>query len=136
MQALLGAGAFLLAGASSLLRVLVPRGRATESVERRAREEFLEHRVFETRDRTGVLLLLSELEHQVVLLGDKGIDAEVHQEGWARHVQTIVDAIRRGQPADGVCAVIAELGALLAKHAPARDDNYNELSNAVRRDDG
>jgi uncharacterized membrane protein len=47
-----------------------------------------------------------------------------------------VDAIRRGQPADGVCAVIAELGALLAKHAPARDDNYNELSNAVRRDDG
>ncbi len=125
---------WLISGLPGVLRKLVPSARATESVERRAREEFLEHGVFATRDRTGVLMLISELEHRVVILGDKGIDAYVHKSGWDHHVQTIIAAIRKGQAADGLCTVIAEIGDVLAGHLPVRTDDQNELPNIVRQE--
>jgi putative membrane protein len=122
-------------GWAPLVRALVPRARLQESVERRAREEFLEHNVFATRDRSGVLLLLSELEHRVVLLGDAGIHERVHSSGWEHHVQHIVNAIRAGRAAEGVCEVVTELGALLAAQFPARVDDRDELSNVVKQED-
>jgi putative membrane protein len=123
-----------LLGWAPLLRRLLPKARMDEAAQRRAREEFLEHNVFATRDRSGVLLLLSELEHEVVLLGDAGVHARVQTSGWQHHVQHVVSAIRAGRAADGVCEVIAELGELLAAQFPARDDDSNELSNTVKQD--
>jgi putative membrane protein len=125
---------FFLTGVAPVLRTLVPRTRAIESVERRAREAFFEHDVFETRERTGVLIFVSELEHRVVILGDKGIDAQVHKQGWEHHVDTIITAIRGRRAADGICTVIAELGEVLAAHMPARSDDTNELPNAVKQE--
>jgi putative membrane protein len=123
-----------LLGWAPLLRRLLPKARMDEAAQRRAREEFLEHNVFATRDRSGVLLLLSELEHEVVLLGDAGVHARVQTSGWQHHVQHVVSAIRAGRAADGVCEVIAELGELLAAQFPARADDSNELSNTVKQD--
>jgi putative membrane protein len=125
---------FLLTGFAPLLRRLIPRARAMESVERRARESFFEHDVFETRERTGVLIFVSELEHRVAILGDKGIDAQVHKEGWEHHIDTIITAIRSQRAGEGLCTVIAELGEVLAAHMPARSDDTNELPNAVKQE--
>lgn len=125
----------LLTGWAPLLRGLVPRARMGAAAERRAREEFLEHTVFATRERTGVLILLSELEHQVVILGDSGIHAHVHDSGWALHVQRIVDAIRAGDAGTGVCDVITAMGTVLAAKVPVRPDDRDELPNQVRQDD-
>lgn len=118
-----------------LLRVLVPDVRLEEAVMRRAREEFLEHGVFATRDRSGVLLLLSELEHRVVLLGDKGIHERVQVSGWEEHLRHVVDAVRAGKAADGVCQVISDVGAVLARDFPPRPDDRDELPNTVKQQD-
>jgi putative membrane protein len=135
LQALTAGLSFGALGAAPLLRRAAPDARRAEAVLRRAREEFLEHAVFATRDRTGILILLSELEHKVVILGDSGIDAHVNQEGWERHVASIVASIRAGDPAAGVCSVIAELGELLATKLPIRAGDQDELSNEVRQDE-
>lgn len=135
LQAIVMALGWWLLGWAPLLRRLLPSSRMQEAAQRRAREEFLEHNVFATRDRSGVLLLLSELEHQVVLLGDAGVHERVQTSGWQHHVQHMVRAIRERRPADGVCEVIAELGALLAEQFPARADDSNELSNTVQQED-
>jgi putative membrane protein len=134
LQALCAALTFAVLGAGPLLRRAAPESRRAEAVLRRAREEFLEHAVFATRDRTGILILLSELEHKVVILGDAGIDAHVNQEGWQRHVARIVASIRAGDPAEGVCSVIAELGEVLTTKLPVRTDDRDELSNEVRQE--
>jgi putative membrane protein len=126
---------WLLFGVGPVLRRLVPKARLQEAAQRRAREEFLEHNVFATRDRSGVLLLLSELEHSVVLLGDAGIHERVQTSGWEHHVQHVVRAIREGRAADGVCEVISELGVLLAAQFPPRADDRDELSNIVKQED-
>jgi putative membrane protein len=125
-------GCMLAFRAGAVLRALVPKARLTESVERRAREAFLEHALFATRERTGVLILISELEHRVAILGDEGINAHVRAEGWHAHVERIVAAVQSGRAAEGICEVIAAIGAVLTEHLPARVDDTDELDNRVR----
>ena len=129
-----GAGmlAWLTTGLSFVLRIMLPRGRAALAVGRAAELAFLEHGVFATRDRTGVLIFLSELEHRVVILGDKGIHARLQNPGWSELVTSLIAAIKQGRTTDGVCAVIRKLGETLARDAPVLPDDTNELPNYVR----
>jgi putative membrane protein len=123
---------FFVSGAEPLLRGLVPRGRAELAVGRAAELAFLEHAVFATRDRTGVLIFLSRLEHRVVILGDEGIHARLQNPGWEQLVATLVRAIKQGKAGEGVCEVIERLGEHLARDAPQREGDTNELDNRVR----
>jgi putative membrane protein len=122
---------FPLLGLGPVLRVIVPRARVDESVTRRAREAFVERTLYATRDRTGVLIMISELEHRVVILGDSGIDAFVHANGWQGYVDRLVRAIREGRAADEICTLIADIGVVLAAHLPVAPDDVNELPNTV-----
>jgi putative membrane protein len=119
--------------ASAVVRMLAPEQRLREAVERRAREAFFEHGLFATRERTGVLILISALEHRVVILGDRGIDQHLHAAGWQVHVHHITRAIREGRAGEGICEVIRAIGTVLAEHLPPRADDTDELANQVRR---
>jgi putative membrane protein len=132
LQAVIGVAVALAFRFGPVVRGLTPKRRLAESVERKAREAFLEHELFATRERTGVLILISELEHRVAILGDTGIDHLVHHDGWQAHVAHIIAAIRSGRAADGICEVIRAIGEALAKHLPAAHDNANEISDQVR----
>jgi putative membrane protein len=122
---------FALTAWGRLLRIITPRHRAQHCVERRALLAFVERAVFATRDRSGVLILLSELERRVVILGDSGIHARVQTTGWQAYVQEIVAAIRGGRAGDGVCDVLNKLAETLARDFPPRPDDQNELPNQV-----
>jgi putative membrane protein len=115
-----------------LLRLLLPPRRVERAITRAAELAFFEHAVFATRERTGVLIFLSALEHRVIILGDEGIHARVHETGWQELVTTLVAAIKAGRAGDGVCEVIRKLGATLAEAAPVRADDVDELDNRVR----
>lgn len=122
-----------LSGLPGLLRRLVPRAVQHAAVHARAQQLFLELGVTETRERSGVLLLLSESEHRVELLADRGIHERVGSEVWQGLVQTVTRAIREGRPADGVCAAVDAIGDALARHFPRAADDTNELPDAVQR---
>jgi uncharacterized membrane protein len=64
-------------------------------------------------------------------LGDKAIDARVGQSGWQAHIDQVVAAIRRGEAASGILAVLERLGVVLAEVAPAGEQNEDELPNTV-----
>lgn len=132
LQLLLGLLGYFAAGQPTLLRLLIPRERVRSAVQREAEVRFLEHAVFDTKGRNGVLILLSELEHGVTILGDRGIHSRLQGAGWEAHVTTIVSAIRAGKPAEGVSQVIDALALVLAEHDPIQRDDVNELPNAVR----
>jgi putative membrane protein len=126
-----GFAAFALFGLRPLERWLVPRAAARRQVEEHALALFARHGLYRTRAQTGVLLLVSELERQVVILGDKAIDARLGQSGWQAHIEQVVLAIRRGEAASGILAVLERLGVVLAELAPAGDQNDDELPNTV-----
>ena len=132
LQLLLTGLAYLASAQPGLLRLLLSRKRVRASVQREAEVRFLEHAVFDTKARNGVLILLSELEHGVTIIGDRGIHQRVQSQGWEQHVATIIAAIRAGKPAEGVSQVIDALAPELAQHDPVHSDDVNELHDAVR----
>ena len=133
LQMPLAAVLYALFSRPRLCRRLIPRGRAELAVQARAYSVFAERGLHRTRERTGLLILLSELEHRVVILGDSGIHALVGESGWREHVDRIVARIHEGRAAEGVLETIAVLEPLLAEHAPRRADDQDELANAVVR---
>jgi putative membrane protein len=134
IQLLLGLLVYFLSGLPPVLRRLAPSAHKASALERATQLAFMRHSVFATRERTGVLILLSELEHRVAILGDEGIHARVKTEGWEQHVDTMVRAVRAGAPGKGVCEVVDALAEILAEGAPIRSDDSNELPNRVRED--
>jgi putative membrane protein len=122
---------FWLLGLGPLARLVVPKHVRAACVSERAKQLFLDRGLTETRDRSGVLLLLSELEHRVEILADVGIHERVGVEGWRTHVSNVVAAMRDGRAADGVCTAVADVGAELAEAFPPRPDDANELPNEV-----
>lgn len=102
----------------------------------RAEMAFLEQEVFRTRERTGILLLVSLFEHRVVVLGDAGINQKVEQGQWDGIVQTIVAGIRARRPGEALVTAIRLCGELLERHGVARQpDDRNELPDELRRGD-
>jgi putative membrane protein len=133
-ELVVAASAWFALGWGPALRRVLPGLYTLHAVERRARAEFFERGLFATRERSGVLIMLSELERKVVILGDSGIHARVQTSGWQAHVDNIVAQIRRGRAADGVCEVIAQLAGSLEAGVPRQADDRDELSNEVREE--
>jgi putative membrane protein len=124
---------WFVAAQPALLRQLLPAVHAQRAVESRAQCAFLDHQVSRTRERTGVLIFVSELEHEVVMLGDEGIHAVLHQAGWNELVVQVTHAMRTGRGGEGVCEVIRKVGATLAELVPQSAEDVDELDNRVRR---
>jgi putative membrane protein len=96
-------------------------------------EAFVAEEVFNTKDRTGILIFLSLLEHQVLVIGDSGINAKVQQAEWDSVVHTIVEGMKAHKPADGLIAAIRQCGELLHREGVAiKPDDKNELSDKLR----
>jgi putative membrane protein len=104
-----------------------------ETVHRRALQAFVEEEVFNTRDRTGILIFVSLLEHRVEVLGDAGINQQVAADDWVEIVDRIREGIRQDQFTDGLVEAVEMCGRLLERRGvAARPDDENELSNTVR----
>ena len=86
----------------------------------------------ETRERTGILIFVSLLEHRVVVLADRGIHARVAEGTWDGVVARIVTGIRAGRAEEGLADGIRACGEILAGRLPGRPDDRNELPNAPR----
>ncbi len=118
-------------------RFLAGRDTMTRAVHRRAMKAFVEEEVFDTRDRTGVLIFISLLEHRIEVLGDTGINSQVSVDEWVDVVERIRDGLRSGQVADGIVDAIGMCGRLLEKSGvEIRDDDANELPDRLRTREG
>jgi putative membrane protein len=123
---------YWLAGRRLLLGPLVPARRATGFVDRAAKLAFVEHGLVETRDRTGILIYVSLLEHRVEVLADRGIDRHVEDGTWDEVVRLILDGVRKRRAEEGLCKAIERCGTILAAQFPPRPDDDDELENRLR----
>jgi uncharacterized membrane protein len=132
-QAPLALAFWWLSGQRPVTRRIVPRAAQAGAVQARSMQVFVEHGVTETRERSGVLLFLSETERRVELLADRGIHERVEAELWQALVDDVVAAIRGGHAADGIARAVDAIGARLAQHFPPSAHDTNELPDAPRQ---
>lgn len=126
-------GAVLANYVAPLQRLLAGSDLLDETVHRRAMQSFIEEEVFETRDRTGILLFVSLREHRIEVLGDTGINEHVEPDDWAEVVARVRRGIRNDNLTDGLVEAIEMCGRLLERRGVGiRPDDENELSNTVR----
>jgi len=128
---LVGTIFYFLANISSIDRMIIPNKILKRKVQERALRHFVESGVYNTRDRTGILIFISLLEHQVVLLADSGIDEKIEQKQWQEIVDHIVSGIKTNKMIDHLCRSIADCGNLLEQYFPIKDDDSNELTNEI-----
>lgn len=121
-------------GAQRFLRMFLFRDEITRAVRRRALQLFTERGVYRTRDRSGLLIVVSELEHRVEILGDEGIHQHVGAAGWEAHARTLVQGIRAGRTKETLVHVIGQCGDILAERFPRRPDDTNELPDTLVHD--
>jgi len=102
----------------------------------KARDMFLQEEVFNTIDRTGVLIYVSEMEHQVQVLGDAGINKKIEQGDWNEVLDMVVQGIKTNHTAQGIADAVLKCKSLLLEHGfIVREDDTNELSDDIRIED-
>lgn len=120
---------------SRVKRFLSTRREIREEVHQRAIEAFFDNNLHTTRDRTGILIMVSMLERRAEILADSGIDSLVEKETWGKLLGDLILDIKKNDVVDGFCRAISNCGDILSEKFPIKDDDTNELSNQLITDD-
>jgi putative membrane protein len=111
-----------------VIRAFTSTDRLHLKVRLRAERAFSHHGISQTRERTGILLMVSLLERQVYLLPDQGIGRRISTAQWEEVVGAVVTTLERGDIAGALCVGIERCGLLLTQACPATPGvNPNEL---------
>lgn len=119
---------FAAARIPAVRRALAGAAELDARVEAAAREAFLEHEVFRTRDRTGLLLYVSLFERRVRIVADEGVYRAVPEAVWRQVATETAARMRDGEPGAALLAAVRRAGELVGEHGPRRRaDDRNEL---------
>jgi len=114
-------------------RLMLSQSYMDQATRKRAQSAFLEEEVFNTRQRTGIMIFISFFEHEVIVMADKGISKVVEQKEWDAIVRKIIEHVKQGKITDGIEAAILRCGEiLLEKGFVVTPDDVNELKDDLR----
>ena len=116
----------------TLRRLLVPTEVLDRRVDRRAATAFLEEGIFDTRDRSGLLLFVAFFEHRVRILVDTGIESRVDAGIWSTIAGELTRGLRAGRTREALLAAIDACGAALEEAVTRCADDLNELRDEPR----
>lgn len=123
--------AWLLCRVPAVIRAVTPVRDLRRQATLRAELEFYREGLGATQEQTGILLFISLLEHQAVVLADKGIASRLDAGIWNDVVSTMLDGARTGHWAERLETALRQCGAVLIQHFPIRPGDHNELPNLV-----
>jgi putative membrane protein len=114
-------------------RMMLSQAYMDQSTRKRAESAFLQEEVFNTRQRTGIMIFISFFEHEVIVMADKGISKVVEQKEWDAIVRTIIEHVKKDKMTDGIVKAILRCGEiLLEKGFVISPDDVNELNDDLR----
>jgi len=114
-----------------LKRNLISSAEMTAEVKEKAMVSFLQHSLHQTRDHSGILILISLFERRVHVLADSGINARVPKNAWNEIVNIITEGLKNDDTCAALCRAIERCGALLEAAVPRREDDENELRDLI-----
>lgn len=119
-----------LSGFPFIQRLFLPLEDRQHQVELRAETEFYRQGLQKTDNSTGVLIFVSLLEHQAVILGDKGISKKLSAETWTHILKDLQSEAKKGQLTEGLLKALEDIRPILKEHFPIETQkNPNELPN-------
>lgn len=117
----------------TIKRMLIGQQYMDRATYQRAETSFLQEQVFNTRQRTGIMIFVSFFEHEVIVMADKGISNVVDQKEWDKMVKNLTEHIRDNKVVEGLEIAIKRCGEiLLEKGFHKSADDENELRDDLR----
>lgn len=89
--------------------------------------------MYNTQNRTGVLIYVATEDHKFAICGDKGINEVVPAGFWESTMETMRDNFKQDNFKEGLIEGILKAGSELKKYFPCCDDDKDELTNDISR---
>lgn len=106
--------------------------RCKNAVMDRAMVIFDKLKMYQTKDRNGVLFYLAVEDKKFAILGDSGINTAVPDDFWETIKEHLASKFKEGQFTEGLIEGIQEAGKQLGTHFPyAGDSDINELPDEI-----
>lgn len=100
-----------------------------QTCQTRAVAVFAEQHVWDTADNTGVLIYINLCEQTLHIIADRGIYTKADRSIWAPLCQNALTLFKDNRHAEGLTALIVQIGKVLRAHYPSDDVAGNELAN-------
>jgi putative membrane protein len=120
-------------------RLFLSTHRAEVEVRQYAETIFLKKELFATSRRTGILLLVSLFERQVVLLPDRGLDDRLSKDAMEDVIALMTPLLKQGKIGRALEEGLDRLGWIFdatTPGGPAGDTDKNELSDEIIQEKG
>ncbi|MBI5475321.1 MAG: TPM domain-containing protein [Ignavibacteriales bacterium] len=101
------------------------------SIHELAVKEFQQLGMQNTRDKTGVLILLLLSDRKFQIIADSGINSKVQAGRWNEIAVSMSGYFKEKKYFDGISESIKAVGEELSKYFPRKADDTNELSNEI-----
>ncbi|WP_019037884.1 TPM domain-containing protein [Psychroflexus tropicus] len=98
-----------------------------------ALEIFEQLEMHKTELSNGVLIYVSIDDHQLAIIGDKGINDVVPKDFWESTKDEIISQFKKGHYKQGLINGILEAGKQLKQHFPYQSDDTDELDNEISK---
>ncbi len=133
-----GVCALLTVFAPDFARIFLVSHRAETEVRQYAQSLFLKREIFSTKNRRGVLLLVSLFERQVVVLPDRGLGERLTSDAINEIITSMRSHLMQGQIMEALEASLAQMTQLLEPTAPSgyKDMDDNELPDEIIEEQG
>ncbi|MDO5656048.1 MAG: TPM domain-containing protein [Flavobacteriaceae bacterium] len=95
---------------------------------------FNELRMYNTRQRNGVLIHISVSSKTFAIYGDEGIHQKVGDDFWEETRDLMLQHFTENQLVTGICEAVQHVGEKLKIHFPWNDRDLNELSDEITYD--
>jgi putative membrane protein len=116
-------------------RLFLPKSRRETETRQYAESLFLSRELFTTEARKGILLLVSEFEHQVVILPDTGVRKWLSADIMKDIISKMTPHLSRNEVKNAIMTGLDELVTTLSPPLTEGPDR-NELSNKIIEEDG
>jgi len=115
---------------SGEIRVHIDKKCDSDPIER-AVDVFNKLKMFETKQRNGVLIYLAFSNRKLAIIGDKGINEVVPDDFWESTKNEMIFRFQRNEFAQGIIDAVTEAGKQLQAYFPIELDDKNELNNEI-----
>ncbi len=117
---------------SGEIRVHLESG-TSNPIDKRAMEVFNDLKMYETKDKNGVLIYIAVNNKAFYICGDSGINTLVGADFWNSTKDIMLSQFKKGNHKQAIIDGIIEAGKKLKKYFPYQDDDQNELSNQISK---
>ena len=119
------------------LRVaLTPAPVKRDQAARAAREHFASQVAGRTAGANGLLIFVALSEHYVEIIPDAGIARVIPESIWTDIIAALLDQVRRGHLAQGLCDAVTKCTAVLVPAFPPHRNDKDEIPNGIIFNEG